>query len=227
MPRPFFPDPILAWTFYLALVAMVCAAAVIDWRTTFVPKWLTLSLLGAGVVMNVIRGIWMGAEGKLWMFSPATPGLGALDGLLLSLTGFAVAFGVFFLMWILGTCGGGDVKLFAALGAWVGPLLAFYLFLGSTLVLVLLFLFRIVSAGFTPQRLRKVVHETSKAGQQQLRKRSDKEQPQPKRRSKCMTFSFPVAVGVVLVLLWIFRADLNLASRTQPGSTTEGVVHAR
>src|SRR5438270_8400 len=60
---------------------------------------------------------------------------GALDGLLFALAGFGLGFALFFVLWVLGACGGGDVKLFAALGAWVGPALAVGVLAGTVVVL--------------------------------------------------------------------------------------------
>src|SRR5436190_21606514 len=42
------------------------------------------------------------------------------QGLLASLSGMALAFGIMFLLHLFGTMGAGDVKLFAAIGAVVG-----------------------------------------------------------------------------------------------------------
>jgi len=44
-------------------------------------------------------------------------------GPLMSLAGFAVGFGLLLLPWLLGGGGMGDVKLLAALGAWLGPMM--------------------------------------------------------------------------------------------------------
>ncbi len=46
--------------------------------------------------------------------------MGALDGFLFALVGSLVGFAFFAILFALGTCGGGDVKLFTAIGAWLG-----------------------------------------------------------------------------------------------------------
>ena len=46
--------------------------------------------------------------------------LGGFDGLLASLGGFALAFGLMFVLHIFGAMGAGDVKLFAAIGSVIG-----------------------------------------------------------------------------------------------------------
>jgi prepilin peptidase CpaA len=91
-----------------AIVVSIClVACVFDVRTRRIPNWLTLSGAVAGLLYHL-----------------ATSGLGGLQtaaagwvlGLLLLLPYFA-----------LGGMGGGDVKLMAALGAWLGPWETFWL----------------------------------------------------------------------------------------------------
>ncbi|MDB5350316.1 MAG: Type leader peptidase family protein [Planctomycetota bacterium] len=59
--------------------------------------------------------------------------LGGLSGLGYSLMGAAVGFGVLLLFFALGGVGAGDVKLFAAIGAWLGPGITADLFAVSAL----------------------------------------------------------------------------------------------
>src|SRR5947209_4564445 len=99
MPRSFYPDPVFGWTFYAVLLGFLIVAAYLDLGRLVIPKKLTLSMLAAGVVFSLVRGVWMGsvhAEGEpqLWGFvdSPLT---GAGYGLLFALAGFAVGFAVF------------------------------------------------------------------------------------------------------------------------------------
>src|SRR5437660_1775588 len=124
MPPDFFPGVSFAWLFYLLLVGVTLAASYTDLRQTTVPKWLTLPALALGFAMNVSRtallekGGWQGAE----------------TGFLFALQGFGLAFGLFFALFALGTCRGGDVKLVAALGAWLGPGLIFLAVAGTILL---------------------------------------------------------------------------------------------
>jgi prepilin peptidase CpaA len=59
---------------------------------------------------------------------------GGLHGLSLSVIGMLCGFGVLFLFYLLGGYGGGDVKLLAAIGAWLGPELTLYVFVAASLV---------------------------------------------------------------------------------------------
>jgi len=55
-------------------------------------------------------------------------------GLTLSLIGMLCGFGVLILFYVLGGYGGGDVKLLAAIGAWLGPVVTLYVFIAGSLV---------------------------------------------------------------------------------------------
>lgn len=83
------------------LVAGLLWAAVEDLRARRIPNWLTFSLVFLGFAQS------FGPAGSV------TPG----DALL----GFLVAFGLGLGSYLLGALGGGDVKMLAAVGAWVGP----------------------------------------------------------------------------------------------------------
>jgi prepilin peptidase CpaA len=85
-----------------AAVLMVSAAAcVTDFRSRRIPNLLTF---GASVAAVVFFGVANGWAGSLW-----------------SLEGWAIGCALFLPWFLLGGMGAGDVKLLAALGAWVGP----------------------------------------------------------------------------------------------------------
>ena len=83
MPKPvFFPDPVFGWLFFSVLVGLLAVAAVIDIRTTRIPKRLTLTIAAAGLLANIIRGIWLGNDHQqTWQLDPGSFWLGGLDGL--------------------------------------------------------------------------------------------------------------------------------------------------
>jgi prepilin peptidase CpaA len=105
---------------YLMLAPMFLLlmwAALIDLRSRRIPNWLTFSLAAAGILQSFLPG---------HIVAPTYSLLGLLTGLALNIGLFAI-----------NVRGGGDVKLFAALGAWVGPLLTFEIFVVSILVAAL------------------------------------------------------------------------------------------
>jgi Flp pilus assembly protein protease CpaA len=219
MPRPFFPDLIFGWVFYLVLVGFTAVASWSDFRRMRIPKWLTLPLLGTGVVLSIVRGAWCGAQGqRLWMLETGTWWMGAIDGLMFSLAGFGLAFGVMFLLWIMGTCGGGDVKLFAALSAALGPMLFIFVYLGSIAVLFVLFPIRIMMGGLRPSSVQKMM----KAQRKPVGASDEVKKPRLR-----LTYSFPVAVATTLVLLWVFRGELNLESPVQGNNESKVQANAR
>jgi prepilin peptidase CpaA len=82
-------------------VAIVSLAALLDVRSRRIPNWLTLSAFVGGLAVQVLRG---GPNGVIEALS------GAALGLCLLLPFYAVR-----------AIGAGDVKLLAAIGAWLGP----------------------------------------------------------------------------------------------------------
>jgi Flp pilus assembly protein protease CpaA len=115
-----FPNLAFAAVYLGILVIALGYAAYVDWTTLKVPKQLTVGLLGTGLVVNVIRGAWLGSEGRPGWLLDGGMVAGAFDGLLFAMVGFLVGFALFFVFWIFGLGGGGDVKLVGASGAWLG-----------------------------------------------------------------------------------------------------------
>lgn len=218
----FFPDPLFGWAYLAALFGVLLAAAWNDLRTLVVPKRLTVPAVGLGVVFNVARGVWLAAEGQTaWLLGDHGPLVGAVDGLLFALLGFLVAFGLFFLMWVLGVCGGGDVKLFAAVGAWVGPGLTLRVLLATLAVVFLFLLGRLLLQLFGGDW--KAFRKTMNKGQAP-RRRSGPAGLVPRKRA--LGFALPLVIAAALVLPWSFRVDLRLAAAPAQDAPGEH-AHAR
>ncbi len=83
------------------IVVVLAVATYTDLRSRRIPNWLVLPFLPIGIAVSAWLHGWHGVEQSL-------AGLGV--GLLI--------FGLFFWM---GGMGAGDVKLCAAIGAWIGP----------------------------------------------------------------------------------------------------------
>ena len=139
MDTGFFPNLIFAWVYTLILIGGLVTLAWIDWKTLRLPKTIVLPLAGIGLVLNLIRGGWLASLGQpVWVFGDVGVALGCLDGMLFAFSGLVAGFLLFFVLWIFSVVGGGDVKLVAAGGAWLGPSYIFGAILFSGMFLMLL-----------------------------------------------------------------------------------------
>jgi len=84
----------------ITLIMVLVMAVVTDLRSSRIPNWLTFSAMGFALAEHA------------W--------LNGMQGVLFSLAGLGVGLGVFFLIYLAGGVGAGDVKLMAAIGAFVG-----------------------------------------------------------------------------------------------------------
>ena len=116
---------VLPVQFLIAAVLITAVAALIDWKTGHIPNWLTLGPLAVAPLAHAIVGMKeQGAAAAGIAF-----GWSALG---------AIACGIApLLIWLANGGGGGDLKLMAALGALMGPLVGLeaetYIFVGATL----------------------------------------------------------------------------------------------
>lgn len=100
----------------IAVMLFMLLALVTDLKDRRLPNWLTVSSAALGLVYHLATGGW--------------------DGLLFSLGGFATGFGLLLLLWLIGSGGGGDVKLMGAVGSWLGAFTTLIVFIGSALAAV-------------------------------------------------------------------------------------------
>jgi len=89
-------DSMLAGLLFMVLLT----AVVTDLRSSRVPNWLTFSAMGIALAAHA----WLGNG----------------DAIIYSLAGLGTGLGLFFLLYLAGGIGAGDVKLMAAIGAFVG-----------------------------------------------------------------------------------------------------------
>ncbi len=104
-------------------------ASWIDYAERRVPNWLNLALL---IVGFALQGIYFGTSGL------AAGALGMLTG-----------FGVLIIPWLMHGMGAGDVKLMAAIGVFLGPVLTFYSFALGAVIGAITAVIMIVSTGRT------------------------------------------------------------------------------
>ncbi len=205
MPKlDFFPDLAFGWIFYSVLMALLIAASIIDFRSLRIPKPLTIACLVLGLAFNLGRGMWLGMQDKKVWVLEAGPVYGSMDGFLFSAAGFASAFAIFFALWFLQAAGGGDVKLFAAVGAWVGPWYIVLLMVGSVVMVVMItvgmMLASLMTSGFS---------ETRKSFSSQGSQKAIQRGKRGKKRGP--TFSFPLAFATAVIMLVVLWRDLGLS----------------
>ena len=87
--------------FQYLLLALLSMAVLTDLRTYTIPNWLTGPALLIGLSLHTCTN--------------------RLSGFLFSLEGVALGLGLFVILYACGWMGAGDVKLFAAVGSFLGP----------------------------------------------------------------------------------------------------------
>lgn len=164
--------------FVSAISAITLTAAFTDFRTHKLPNWLTVSAFIAGVVFHSVWG----------------------QGLAFSLQGFALGFGILFVLFLIGGGGGGDVKLMGAVGAWLGWLLTLEVYFLTALLVALVSVvamaYHLATKGWTSfsrNYLRRSDVNDKSAPAAEGRKRS---------RGRPVPYAVPIAVSTWLVLLW-------------------------
>jgi len=86
----------------VAVVGIVIAASIFDLGSRRIPNALTLGAAVVAIVMQALLNGW--------------------SGVLSAVSGWAVGVVLFLPLYALGGMGAGDVKLLAAIGAWLGPI---------------------------------------------------------------------------------------------------------
>jgi prepilin peptidase CpaA len=115
-------------------IALVLAATVTDVRSRRIPNLLVLPFLVLGIVFGTVSHGW--------------------SGLGQSLLGVLVAVAVFGPLCFLGGMGMGDLKLCAAVGAWIGPSQLFLALVMTTLLGGVMAVVWAIAGGFLLQTLR-------------------------------------------------------------------------
>lgn len=161
--------------FVVAVGLYVALAAATDLRMHRIPNYLTVPAAALGLVYHTV----------------APTGWGPLA----SLGGLAVGFSLLFVPWLLGGSGMGDVKLLAALGAWLGWKCLLAAFAVSTILAAVAALV--------------ILAYNSLAGQKPNRKKRGPSLrqlttgPSHRRRTRILPFAVPVAMSTWTVLAWL------------------------
>lgn len=169
----------------LTVLAVGIVAGVVDVMRFKVYNWLTFPLLLGGLIYHAFSGGW--------------------DGLAASAIGTLVAFGTLIIPYAMGGIGAGDVKLMAAVGAWLGLPLTVYVLAGAIIaagvygVVLMIISGRarqsLLSLGIMYYQLRSVaMHLGSEERVEEVVKRDD-------RRTRLIPFAAMVPIGVVVGLV--------------------------
>ena len=160
--------------FLVAVGLFVALAALTDLRMHRIPNYLTVPAALSGLIYHTLAPTGWG----LWV----------------SLAGFGVGFALL-LPWLVGGGSMGDVKLLAALGAWLGPqclLIAFavsaFVAAGMALIALLLSPKKQKAPAATALHLR-IPRPGGRSGR--------------KRRPRALPFAVPVAISTYAVLTWL------------------------
>jgi prepilin peptidase CpaA len=174
----------------VVLVASLVAAVTDVWKFR-VHNLLTVPLFLSGLAYHAFVG--------------GLPGLGG------SLLGALLGFGTLILFYVMGGMGAGDVKLLAAIGAWLGVTLTFYVFLASALAAGAYAVVLLVFYGMardTWVNLQIVWHRVKVLGRSLASEdRVECELRRPEHRRRVIPFAAMVALGLIglLAAAWLGR----------------------
>ena len=167
--------------FVVAVVGYTLAAVIWDQKYWKIPNKLTLPMFFAGWVY----------QGYFNGFS----GIG--DGA----SGFLIGFGILFILWIVGSGGGGDVKLMGGLSVWLGFRWSLYVFICSTLIVIVVTAFIVLGNVLTigPKKMKKKLLATGKPTKAGEKRKQETVQEKQKRR--IMAYALPIALATWALLI--------------------------
>ena len=121
-----------------------------------------------------------------------------------ALAGFFVGFFILFLGFVIGGVGGGDVKLLAALGIWLGVKWFLLVFCVAILLGAVLSVCAMIAGG--PMRMIRKMNNMKKFGSKEepakkLSKKERRRRDNPKQLKRIIPFAIPVALSVVFFLV--------------------------
>ena len=173
----------------VVLTASLIAAATDLWKFR-VYNVLTLPLLATGLIYH-------GATG-------------GASGLLMGLGGCLFGFAALIMFYAMGGMGAGDVKLMAAVGAWLGMPLTLYVFLASALAAGCYAVVLIVACGRIREtwlNLLIVWHRLAALGRHLgAEERAEAQVNQADRRRRVIPFAAMIALGLVALLVAAWAA---------------------
>ena len=180
--------------FILVVAAYTLTAACTDAWGHRIPNWLTFPVAAAGILFHTVLFFWNWAAPFALPSDPVMAELAVaiLDVGLWTFAGFFFGFALLFAPAFFGGGGMGDVKLLAALGAWLGVWWVWWVFVAS--ILIAAFGTIVILAAQGPlaamRRTRKIMQESKDASSGKKNRGKA-----PVKRTRMMAFGIPVAVG--------------------------------
>ncbi len=167
------------YVFLVGVGLFTLIAAISDFRTRRIPNKLNVTAFALGLIYQI--------------------SFNGLDGLKDAGLAFAVGFGLFFVLWMIGGGGGGDVKLMGALSVWLGLTMTIWVMISST-VIVIAGTFLIVMGSLIvrgPYKTRsKYVAESEKSGKRVP------ESVEARKKRRVMAFAVPVALATWAIVIY-------------------------
>lgn len=177
----------------VVVAVAVIVAAVTDLWAFKIHNALTLPLLASGLIYHGMVG-----------------GSSQLAG---SFLGMLFGFSILFLVYLLGGIGGGDVKLMAGIGAWLGMPLTYYVFVVTALMAGLFALVLVVANGRLREvgvNLRLIWHRCGVVARHfGTDDRMETELNRTDRRARVIPYGLMMAIGVLttIVYFWIISLE--------------------
>lgn len=165
--------PLSQIVFLVCVALFTLIAAVSDLRTRKIPNKLTVPMCVAGLIYQI--------------------SFFQLEGLKTALLGFVTGFSILFVLWMVGTAGGGDVKLMGALGPWMGGLLTLKV-LFCSFIFVTAGTFGVVIWSVLSNGIRRTKSQYLKQG-------VNSETVTQRQKRRVMAFAAPVALATWLMLV--------------------------
>jgi prepilin peptidase CpaA len=137
--------------------------------------------------------------------------LGGMTGFADSLLGALFGFGTLVIFYIMGGMGAGDVKLMAAVGAWLGMPLTFFVFIASSLAAGV-YAVALVLLGSNPREIWTNfqilwIRMSLLYRHMGSEERVESEVKRVDRRLRVIPFAAMVAVGLVATLIWLYATE--------------------
>lgn len=167
------------------LVLIVCVAvftlivAILDLRTRRIPNKYTVPFFFAGWIYQIAFFGWAGVK---------EAGLA-----------FLIGFGIMYVLWMVGSSGGGDVKLMGALSVWLGVKLTLWVLAGSVVFTVIggfgVVLIHVFKRG--PWR---ALDKFKAKDPTKAERRSHEKAQEARQQRRLMAFAVPVALATWLAI---------------------------